>query len=63
MFGASMRDQDSNMGAAEHRLWGAGGHPAESPLDVQRRTFPGALSRFAVPAGAGVATHPYFPFF
>lgn len=57
-----MRDQDSNMGAAEHRLWGAGGHPAESPLDVQR-TFPGALSRFAVPAGTGVATHPYFPFF
>lgn len=63
MFGASMTDQDSNMGAAEHKLWGAGGHAAKSPLDVQRRTFPGASSRFAVPAGTGVATHPCFPFF
>lgn len=69
VFGASIRDHDSNVGAAEHKIWGAGGHTTKSPLEehsevnIQKRTFPGAFSRFAAPAGTGVATHPYFPFF
>lgn len=43
MFGASITEHNSNTGAAEHKLWGAGGHTTKSPLghsevNIQRRT-------------------------
>lgn len=49
------RPGQQHVGAAGCKLWGAGDHKTESPLDIFRRTSLAGLSRFAVPAGTQAA--------